>query len=412
MPADFSEYIDLIPYDLSPTDIYLGAIQLGRIVLPEFEIRQGTPDDALLQAFSYITALNVGAINRLPPRLMEGIVSLMGVNRDAGERATVTATITLNDYESFVLPVGTVLTHQRMTSSGIISTQYETLYPVSVEASDAEDELGNANPFPTVDVALAASYVGIVPSVVSGNNLQIEVVLPQVTSVVAQGDFLNGANPEDEELYLSRAKTYLESLSANIATARQIEAYVLTEFNYARRCKAYDLTNADSSLEFTAPTSAGHTAVFVWGIETALSQSRLYEILVSIANKSTAGLNFSVNNFTTVNVGVIVNAVYDQALAASSVEDAIKARLLAFLSPNGFISKSERIKVSELSNIVAQTSGIEYVNSITLVDVDNLLSEPSPIIQSDSVSGDIVFLRKGLLATSNEANFTVNLTAG
>ena len=103
MPADYSEYVDLTPHDLSPTDVYLGAIQLGRIVLPEFEIRQGTPDDAMLQAFSYMTALSVGAINRLPNRLMQGLCAMMGVTRDGGTKATFTATVALNDYDGIEL---------------------------------------------------------------------------------------------------------------------------------------------------------------------------------------------------------------------------------------------------------------------------------------------------------------------
>jgi len=410
MPADFSEYVDLIPYDLSPTDVYLGAIQLGRVVLPEFEVRQGTPDDAMLQAFSYITALNVGAINRLPPRLMEGIVSLMGVSRDSGIRSTVSATIHLNGYEQFVLPIGSVFTHTRSTSTGPVVTQYETVEAIVVEESEAEDEQGNPNPLPTVTVPMAASYVGVVPSVIVGDVLQSQTVLVDVDRVLAGADFVNGANPEDEEYYLTRARTYLQSLSANTATARQIEAFVLTGYNYVRRCKAYDVTDPDASLFFSAPDKAGYTTIFVWGLESGLSANRLYELLVAISNKSTAGLNFSVLNFTPINVGVNVSAVYDPAYAEQDVVDSIKASLHSFLSPNGFTSKSERVKVSELSAIVSSTPGVEYVVDVTINDVDALASQPSPIISIDT-NGDIVFLRKGLLAASSENDFTVSLTS-
>jgi len=405
MPADFSQYVDLIPYDLSPTDVYLGAIELGRVVLPEFEIRQGTPDDAMLQAFSYITALNVGAINRIPPRLMEGIAALMGVPRNYGQKATVSATITLNDYESFVLPIGTIFIHSTSTVVGVMTTQYETTEAVSVDQSDAEDGSGNPNPVPTVDVQLAASYVGISPHINAGDNLQVETILPQIASTIYLGDFLNGSNPEDGSYYLSRARTYLESLSSNTATARQVEAHVLTTFNYATRCKVYDLTDSDSSVLFTATDAPGNAAIFVWGVEAAVTSSRLYDILVSVTTKSTAGLYFTASNFTTVNVGVQASVAYNSSYVAADVEDAITVALLGFLSPNGFTSKAEKIKVTELQSIVSSVDGVDFVDSLTISDASNL---PSGIIQLNA-NGDIEFLRKGLLATSNELNISISL---
>jgi hypothetical protein len=410
MPADFSDYVDLIPYDLSPTDVYLGAIQLGRIALPEFELRQGTPDDAMLQAFSYITALNVGAINRLPPRLMEGIVSLMGLSRDGGLRATVSANITLNGYDRFVLPIGSVFTHTQTSSTGSVVTQYETLEPVAVEASEAEDEQGNENPFPTETILLAASYVGVVPSVIVGDVMQSQTIVVDVDTVLADPNFVNGANPEDPAYYLTRARTYLQSLSANTSTARQIEAFILTGYNYIRRCKAYDLTDPDASLFFSASDKAGYTTIFVWGLESGVSTDRLYDLLIAVSDKSTAGLNFNILNFTTVNVGVNVSAVYDPAYAEADVADSIKASLYSFLSPNGFTSKAERVKVSELSTLVSSVPGVEYVVDVSINDVDSLVNQASPIISVDT-NGDIVFLRKGILASSDENNFVVSLTS-
>lgn len=79
MPADFSEYVDLRPFDLNPGDIYLTSIDIARLTLPEFNLRVGTPEDAIFQAMAYMSALNIAAINRLPSRLMAGILLMMGV---------------------------------------------------------------------------------------------------------------------------------------------------------------------------------------------------------------------------------------------------------------------------------------------------------------------------------------------
>lgn len=411
MPADFSDYVDLTTLDLSPTDIYLGAIQLGRIVLPEFEIRQGTPDDALLQAFSYMTALNVGAINRLPSRVMEGLCAMMGVRRSGGTRATVTVTIGLTDYNTFSLPVNTVFTHTAVTQLGNVTTSYELVNAIDVAPSSPTDGNGNPNPLPVVTAELISTYTGVNPVVNFADAFQIQNVNAQVDYTIGNGDFINGQNAEDGTAFLNRATTYLQSLSANTATSAQIASFILAQFTNVSRAKVYDLTDPDADESFSASPVPGYTSIYVYGIEQPLNQTQLYEILIAVANKSTAGLSFAVNNFTTVNVGVTCNIVYDGSYSEEVIIAAVKAELNDFLSVTGFDSRAERVKVSEVTSRIAAVPGVFYVESVSLSDIDNLASAPDPIISIDSTNGDIVFLKKGLLADSAEVNFTVTATA-
>ena len=130
MPADFRQYVDLTPYDTDPTDIYLGAIRLARMTLPEFELRQGTVEDALFQAFSYMQMLGVSAINRLPDRLMEGISRILGITRDEGTRATVDVVVTLNDIPDadnpFTFAQSSAFTYGITYASGTVSYPFMT----------------------------------------------------------------------------------------------------------------------------------------------------------------------------------------------------------------------------------------------------------------------------------------------
>ena len=68
MPADFSQYVDLTIFDAQPGDIYLEAIELARTTLPEFNLRVGTPEDAIFQAMAYMSSLVISSINRIPDR--------------------------------------------------------------------------------------------------------------------------------------------------------------------------------------------------------------------------------------------------------------------------------------------------------------------------------------------------------
>jgi len=144
MPADFRQYVDLTPYDADPTDIYLGAIRLARLTLPEFQLRQGTVEDALFQAFSYMQMLGVSAINRLPNRLMEGISRILGVTRNEGTRATVDIVVTLNDIPDvdnpFTFAKSSAFTYGIVYSSGTVhypfmTTRLESFAAATVRAA-------------------------------------------------------------------------------------------------------------------------------------------------------------------------------------------------------------------------------------------------------------------------------------
>jgi hypothetical protein len=130
MPADFSRYVDLTSYDADPTDIYLGALRLARLTLPEFRLRQGTVEDALFQACAYMQALNVAAINRVPSRVMEGIARIIGVTRNEGTRAQVNMTVSMNEVPDvglpFKIPKSTAFTYDISYPSGDVSYPFMT----------------------------------------------------------------------------------------------------------------------------------------------------------------------------------------------------------------------------------------------------------------------------------------------
>lgn len=128
MPADYSSYVNLRPHDVDAVDIYLGAQELARVTLPEFNLRQGTVEDAMFQAFSYMQMLSVAAINRLPNRLMEGLTRMLGISRDEGTRASVDVVITMNDVINVTIGGGTACTYPVTISDATVN------YPFAIVA--------------------------------------------------------------------------------------------------------------------------------------------------------------------------------------------------------------------------------------------------------------------------------------
>lgn len=164
MPADFSQYVDLTIHDVQPVDVYLGAIELARITMPEFTLRQGTPEDALFQAFAYMSSLSVGAINRLPSRLMEGVSKMLGTTRSYGARASVAVEFNAMDNDGVYIPAGSIFSF----SEKIAGDTYQYTFEL------AEDILIDPVESGTTIPALAILYsqaIGIHPVMISGDSL-------------------------------------------------------------------------------------------------------------------------------------------------------------------------------------------------------------------------------------------------
>lgn len=235
MPSpDFSSYIDLTINDLQPGDIYDAAVEYARTALPEFAPRAGTVEDAVLQATSYIAATTVGSINRLPDGLMEGVLRFMDILRNEATFGSASIEFTLGS-EGETVPSGTIAVYE--TTDGDVRVQYPFELQSEITAGVGE----------TTVVGIAVSQVaGILPSIPSGSTLILSQPSAIVLSATTTGSVTQGNRPETQAEYFARATSKLESLSSVLATARQVENYILTTYPEVHRCKVYDLTEVIS----------------------------------------------------------------------------------------------------------------------------------------------------------------------
>ena len=233
MPSpDFSNYIDLTVNDLQPGDIYDSAVEYARTALPEFAPRAGTVEDAVLQATAFVASTTVGAINRLPDGLMEGILKFMNVLRNESTFGSASIEFTLGSAGD-VVPAGTIAVYE--TTDGDVRVQY----PFELE-SELTAEVGE-----TTVIGIATSQVaGILPSIPSGSTLILSQPSAIVLAANTVGSITQGNRPETQAEYFARATSKLESLSSVLTTAKQVENYILTAYSEVYRCKVYDLTEA------------------------------------------------------------------------------------------------------------------------------------------------------------------------
>jgi len=245
--ADFSDYINLRPFDVEPGDIYLDAIEIGRLTLPEFNLRVGTPEDAIFQAAAYISSLNIAAINRLPDRLMEGIVNILGLAKQQAVSAEIDVTIAIGSYSGGTIPVGTIFSYQTIFEDEVQEYAFQTIETVVV------DEIINpeaGEDYPSASTTVVCLTPGIIPPITTpGTELNILSSGTNIYSVTTLANFANGINEDDDNEYLSRATTYLKSLSSALNKSTQLDAYVVTNYpETIGRIKSYDLTYGDENL--------------------------------------------------------------------------------------------------------------------------------------------------------------------
>jgi hypothetical protein len=247
MAADFSKYIDLSIFDAEPGDIYFDAIEVARLTLPEFNLRVGTPEDALFQAAAYISSLNIASINRIPDRLMEGIVNILGYSKQQAVSAEVDVTITLDSYSGGTIPAGTIFSYETVFEDEVTEFAFQTVEALVIEGIDnpgEEDEL------PSASVTVSCLTPGVIPPITTpGTELSVISSGTNILSVDTSANFSNGINADEDSDYLSKSATYLRSLSSAINKSSQLDSYVVSSYpDVVSRAKSYDLTDGDPEL--------------------------------------------------------------------------------------------------------------------------------------------------------------------
>lgn len=227
---DFSNYVDLTIEDESPEFIYEEAVEYGRNTFPELNPRAGTLEDALLQSFSYVGSQAIGAINRLPDGLMEGILKLHGLSRLEATFSSVPVEFTVLDDGSSV-PAGTIVIFQNPTDG----EQYPFLLEETVTAASSSF---------TVGATVISTTAGPVPDVPTGTTLLISEPSSNVIFCETTSSVLTGNSEETTDQFLARGTTYLQSLSRVLTTSLQVQNYILSTFPDVERCRIYDLTKS------------------------------------------------------------------------------------------------------------------------------------------------------------------------
>lgn len=403
MPADFSPYVNMRLYDKQPSDIYLNALEIAQMNIPQFELRVGTVEDAIFQAMAYMTSLSVTHINALPNRLMEGILSMMGMQRIQGSNATVTVDVELASYSGTTVTTGTTFVHETSIFGEVVQTYYQVVGAVTIDSVEQDPEAEPATPLPVGSVQLMAMDIGPVPTIVEGDSLTIININTQINSVTAWGDFSQGEDEEGDGEFLARGVTVLSALSDALVTANQIEKYIASNFSAVKRVKAYDLTDADLDSAIDADDAPGYATAYVYGDNTEINILQRLQIQKDVNDKTSAGLAVRIAPSRIVSASLSASVEIPSSYSVLSASTSIVSALKSYISPLYFPYTDTSIRGNAIVGMLSKLPSVLYVSNVEISSDDMF---------TDVETGNLIFEEKGDLPSLAEEAITLTINVG
>lgn len=343
MPKDLDlSYLGLDIDDRDPQAIFDAALARFIELAPTARPRNGSVETMLLEAFAIASADVIYALNRFPSTAVEGILALYGVPRFAGSPAEGTVTLTLDGTRTLTVEAG-----QRLSdpTTGLVLEVSTTTTGTSVSSL--------AVPCQTVTNGGAGN------AITAGSALDLLDAIPYVTAASVTTAFTGGADAEDDTAYIDRAATVLARVTSSLVLPSHFVAYLLQDARVTR-ATAIDLYEPGG----TAGSDLGYLTTYTYGRGAQLSSTVREELRAAMQAICSAMVTVYVEqaSIVTQNLALTVHALPGYSTATVSAD--VQAALATWMSPEQW-AWGRDIMQSEIIDIAADVTGVDYVTSVT-----------------------------------------------
>lgn len=390
---DFRPYVDLTLSDLNVNNVYAESIEYAKTNFPELSPRQGTIENAILEATAYVTTSMVTAVNRLPDGLMEGLLKLMGFSRVEATAATATATFDVTINTGVTIVLGTVVSYDVYDDDGILTQfLFETTDDLVIPAGNTAGTVSlvavSAGEYPDIPVGEPLTLVSSTPYV-------LDVTLSTITSV--------GADTETDTEYFTRAVAYLASLSNCITTQNQLSNYLGVTYPTVARFKVYDLTDSADMSTAAADDPGNVTIALCDSTGGPISGTQKTIIEDDVESKVVAGLQVHLHDMDIFTVDVAIDVTTESNYSTAAVSTAVTDAVEAYLSVSGW-DFADQVNANRITSIASKVPGVKYVTAVTLdlgwAHADCVVATTANVnLSTDLENGDV--LNGVTLATNN-----------
>lgn len=346
---DITPYTELAIYDKNPQDIVDAALITLQSRLPEWVPAPTNLEMALLEAFALEVAEAIFSINRLPGVMIEILLKLYGIEKDAGQPPSNTLTFTMADNSGYTIPAGTEVS---MPISDTESVSFFTDSVLVIAPSSTTGTIG----------ATAVENLTTANGVVSTTVCQLISPVQSVDSVVTASTTANGVAPESMTDWLTRGVQRLQRLSDTLVLPDHFAQSAL-EQTYVVRANGVD--NFNSDLGTGVPGDhPGHITVVVYGSGAVVSSPNKTALQALLSSQAIANLGVHITDPTITSVPVTATVKKIASYDTTTVQNAIISAVQVYLSPDSW-QWSGTVRVNELIALISTVEGVDYVTTLT-----------------------------------------------
>jgi hypothetical protein len=246
---------------------------------------------------AWIGWVNATSVNRIPDRLMAGILSMRGVTINLSSSAQMNITVTADSYEGATIPIGTVFGYTSIFEDEVIEYVFMTVEALEIAADESP---APGDPFPSGVVLAECITPGVIPSITPATPLTLltpstSIISAESSSGVGVAYFQNGVNDETSSGFLSRSVSYLSSLSSTLVKASQVDSFVANTYSgLVGRVRTYDLTDGDPD---TGDIATSKTKT-ITNVSRVTSPSQIATITIGSNHQFQAGDKVNISGLT------------------------------------------------------------------------------------------------------------------
>lgn len=370
MSTDSPELVPLTLVDLTEQDLVDIAIADAALKLPGWTPREGHTEVVLLEAQALITAELIYALNGLPDAVVEAIIGVYGLARDAGAPPSATFTMTTSSTTPVLVPSGTRLRVLYNDDDGL---DFLTTTDVSIPAAGSAPVIGTA-----------VENTAILNGTPTGVTTELVDAIIEVDTVALSSSVTGGRDVETSPAYRQRGANLFRRLTSTLVLPAHFTAAALEVAGVAR---ATTLDNYNPTLGTGAPgdhTGNVTVAAAVPG-GGALAVGVKDALVSDLTAKAHSGLAIHVIAPTITPVAVTATVTVVPGYVAADVEAAAEAALAAYLNPDAW-EWSGTVYRNELISLIDRVPGVGRVVALTAPAADVTLAGVAPLASAGALT--------------------------
>lgn len=372
LPPDVIPYRELTLDGRNADDLLAAALDLATTRLPGWSPRAGNTEVVVLEAVSLIGAELVYALNEVPGVVVEGVASLLGVQRSAGEAAAAEVRLEVADAGGHTIPAGLRLSVPVGADQVVLETVEDAIaapgersVTVQVRAIETGAATNGAGP-------------GTRASVLDG--------VPFLDGAVLATTLAGGSDPEDDAAYAARGISRAARITTTLVLPSHFEQAALerTGVDRALAVNLYDPRQAGVPGDHLGHVTVAAANAGGLPLPTADAE----QLRADLAGASVAGLAVHVTAPTVTEVPLQVSVTRNAGYSAEEVIAAVQLVVRDYLSPGSW-DWSPVVRRNELIARIDAALGVDLVVDLT-PSADVLLPGVAPLVRAGVIEVEVV----------------------